>query len=201
MRTSPVLPESLLQSPHARTTHYLKNDYIYLPDDLSIHMYILQAGVVKIGGYASSGKEVMFDCIFPNEFFGNLKYLKGDFFTEYAKALVDIEVVEINVNHFKNLVIEDIKVADWFHEISTLRWYRAESRLFHIASEKPLNRIRHLFPLLNEIILDSKQQTITLWKLLSYQDIADLSGLSRQSAARIVKSLFAENKSNDIKLS
>lgn len=201
MRTSPVLPERLLKSHHTRSTHYLKSDYIYLPDDLSIHIYILKAGAVKIGGYSSLGKEVMLDCIFPNEFFGNLKYLKGDFFTEYAKALVDIEVLEINANHFKNLVIEDIKVADWFHEISTLRWYRAESRLFRIASEKPVDRIRHLIPLLNESILDNKQQKMALLKLLSYQDIADLSGLSRQSAARILKSLFAEKKSKDVKLS
>ena len=176
-----LLPHTLL--------HYAKGEYIYLPDDPSVNIYVLTRGLIKVGSYSSAGKEVMSDCIFPSEFFGNLKYLPGDFFNEYARALVDVDVLEVNVNFFKELIVKDAAVADWFHTIATLRWYRAESRLFRIASEKPRDRIRHLLPLLHQRIDNPAGCAVSLLNLLSYQDVADLSGLSRQSAARFLKEL------------
>ncbi len=186
---SSLLPDGICTFPHKQVCKYEKGNYIYLPDDLSIHMYILKQGAVKIGSYSPAGKEVMFDCILPAEFFGNLKFLSGDFFSEYAKALVDIEVIEIKVSHFKELVQRDLDVANWVHEIMTLRWYRAESRLFRISSEKPVERVRYLLPLLEQQLTDTRGQNHSISNLLSYQDIADLCGISRQSAARHFKEL------------
>lgn len=139
------------------------------------------------------GKEVMSDCVFAYEFFGNLKYLQADCFNEYAKALTNVEVLAINLTYFKKLVVEDSSVAHWFHTTATLRWYRAESRLFRIASEKPRDRVRHLLPLLNRQVGQPAGPPVSLLGVLSYQDIADLSGLSRQSAARFSKELVAQN--------
>ena len=192
MRIATKLPDILLDFSEGRFKNYSKGDFIYLPDDLSINIYIITNGLVKIGGYSPTGKEVMFDCIFSSEFFGNLKYIEGNFFCEYAKALVDTSVIELKVEKFKKLMHTEIEVSNWFHEISTLRWYRAESRLFRIASEKPQGRIMHLFPILHEKIKDRNNKIYTLIELLSYQDIADLSGVSRQSAARILKALDRE---------
>lgn len=199
MRTTPELPGQLLNSSQIRFTQYAKGEFIYLPDDLSINIYIISRGLVKIGGYSSAGKEVMFDCIFPSEFFGNLKYIEGDFFHEYAKALLDTSVIEIRVEQFKHLIHTELEVSNWFHEISTLRWYRAESRLFRIASEKPQGRINHLLPMLYEKVTDSRGKTYELIELLSYQDVADLSGLSRQSAARVLKDIVKEKEASEVK--
>lgn len=188
------IPESIWRysRKHINTIRIDKGDYIYLPDDLSVHIYILQQGAVKIGGYSRTGKEVMFDCILPNEFFGNLKFLNGDFFTEYARPLVDVEVIEINVHQFKELVRQDVDIANWVHAVMALRWYRAESRLFRISAEKPIDRVRYLLPLLNQQLCDVHGRPHTMTDLLGYQDVADLCGLSRQSAARYLKELSGQ---------
>ncbi|MEK6481932.1 Crp/Fnr family transcriptional regulator [Catalinimonas sp. 4WD22] len=194
MFKAPEIPNKILNYSQKILNPYSKGDFVYLPDDLSINIYIIKNGLIKIGSYSSTGKEVMFDCIFPSEFFGNLKYLEGDFFNEYAKALVNTSLIEIKVDIFKKLIQSDIEIANWFHEISTLRWYRAESRLFRIASEKPQGRISHLLPMLYEKVTDRNDKTYELIELLSYQDIADLSGLSRQSAARLIKESIREKE-------
>lgn len=189
-----AIPANLLAYSHKRIIRFRKGDYVYLPDDLSIHMYILMQGAVKIGSYPPTGKEVMFDCILPSEFFGNLKFLDGNFFTEYARALVDVEVLEINVSLFKELVQQDLEIANWVHEIMTLRWYRAESRLFRISAEKPVERVRYLLPLMEQQVSDDHGQSYTIGDLLSYQDVADLCGISRQSAARYLKDLRSKTR-------
>lgn len=189
-----LIPDSIWAFAHKRIIKFEKGDFIYLPDDLSVHMYTLMQGAVKIGSYSPAGKEVMFDCILPAEFFGNLKFLNGNFFIEYAKALVDVQVMEIKVSHFKDLVRQNLDIANWLHEVMTLRWYRAESRLFRISAEKPVERVRYLLPLLEQRVTDSHGQTHSIGDLLSYQDIADLCGLSRQSAARYLKDLRGKTK-------
>jgi CRP-like cAMP-binding protein len=177
-----------------RTLEVKSNEYIYLPSQAPQHIFILLEGAVKVGSYASSGKEVMYDCLRPAEFFGDLQYLDETFFTEYAKALVDVQLMEVPVQLFKKQIMENKLLTAWFHEISIRRWCRAETRLFRIASEKPKDRIRHLFPLLQDQVIDIHGKSHSLMDLLSYQDVADLCGLSRQSAARILKELKQENK-------
>lgn len=190
----------LSAAPGTQHAEYPKGQFIYLPNDPSRHIYVLSRGCIKIGGYASSGQEVMFDCLTPHEFFGNLQYLEGDFFTEFAKTLVASAVLAIPLSSFKQIVSENKQVAAWLHEIMTLRWWRAENRLFKISSEKPHARIKDLVPMLKQQVEDSEGRKVELVQLLSYQDLADLSGLSRQSVARILKTLTAENKTNEIKL-
>ena len=201
IRTHHTLVSELAKLPDVQYAQYAKGEYIYLPHDASHYMYVLTRGAIKIGGYASSGQEVMFDCLTPLEFFGNLQFLGGDFFTEFAKTLVASEVLKIPVQRFKQIVRSDKPVADWFHEVSTMRWWRAEDRLFTISSEKPLARVRRQLSLLDRPVRDTEDQAHALATLLSYQDLADLVGLSRQSTARLVKAVTAENKANDVKLS
>ena len=185
----PEVLDILDRLPVTRKVQYARNEYIYLPNDPSRFIYILTQGAIKIGGYSSSGTEVIFDCLLPAEFFGNLQFIDGDFFTEFAKTLVSSEALEIPAQSFKDMIQANPIVAAWFHEVSTLRWWRAENRLFRIASEKPIARIQHLLPMLTSQIMDTEGDIHQLRQWLSYQDIADLSGLSRQSVARFLKSL------------
>lgn len=192
-RYFPEVSDFLCKLRTTRKVRYAKGQYLYLPHDASRFIYILMQGAIKVGGCAPSGQEVIFDCLESTEFCGNLQFIKGDFFTEFAKTLVSSEVLEIPAQSFKDIIQANTLVAAWFHEISTLRWWRAENRLFRIASEKPIARIQHLLPMLKSQMVDTEENTYELMHLLSYQDIADLSGLSRQSVARLLKSL-AESK-------
>ncbi|WKN32236.1 Crp/Fnr family transcriptional regulator [Porifericola rhodea] len=193
--------DKLAKFEEARIIQYPKHQYIYLPSDLSRNMYVLAKGAIKVGSYASSGQEVTFDSLLPYEFFGNLQFLEGDFFTEFSKTLVSSEVLEIPVNTFKELMQHDEEVSTWFHKVSTMRWWRAENRLFLIASEKPEARMKQILSMLEQDIVDLAGRHYTLTELLTYQDVADLSGLSRQSVARLHKTLFAQKKAGQIKIS
>ncbi|MFP4088716.1 MAG: Crp/Fnr family transcriptional regulator [Cyclobacteriaceae bacterium] len=187
--------EKLLQSGDSRLHTFESGKYLYLPSNAPQHVFVLHKGAVKVGSYAPSGKEVMYDCVMPGEFFGDLQLLDDTFFTEFAKALVKAEVVMIPIQSFKKLIRSDNSLNDWFNEIATRRWCRAETRLFRISAEKPLDRILHLLPLLSQTISDADSRRFELLQLLSYQDMADLCGISRQSAARLLKECLAESQS------
>ena len=91
---------------------------------------------------------------------------------------------------FKKLVQQDLYLADDFHQMIVRRWCRAETRLFHIASLTPAQRVMKLLKQYPLPIADADGYAHAIRSLLTQQDIADLCGLTRQTTARILKEVF-----------
>ncbi len=165
---------------------YPKGAYIYMPPNKPIEMFQLEKGVVKIGSYTADGEEVCYDFLFKKEFFGNLRYLNGQFF-EFAKAVTNCTLIAYDLNYYKHLIVYDPLVSEWFNKMVVERWCRVEARLFKICTLIPLERLIALHDEFDyEFYLQG--QKIYLPLLLSNTDIAHLTGLSRQTVSKLLKS-------------
>ena len=170
---------------------YERGEYVYLTTDRLETLFLVNQGALKVGSYSASGQEVTYDVLTRGELVGNLHYLPGNTFSEFAKALTKVSVMTHPVHAFKEQIRYDVQLADQFQRMIVRRWCRAETRLFHIAS---LNSTQRIVQLLNQYpsqVVGADGQSHSLRDLLTQQDVADLCGLTRQTTSRILKKLYS----------
>ncbi|MGY6522556.1 MAG: Crp/Fnr family transcriptional regulator [Mongoliitalea sp.] len=162
-----------------------KGRYIYMPPTKPADMFQILSGVVKIGTYSEEGQEICYDLLYRKEVFGNLRYLNGQFF-EFAKAMTDCEVASIDLAFYKKMIVHDPIISDWFNQTTIQRWCRMETRLYKICTMSPIDRIHAIFQEFTGEVQDMKGKTIKIHSLLSLVDIAQMTGVSRQTVSKLI---------------
>ncbi|GAB3498707.1 hypothetical protein GCM10027341_20740 [Spirosoma knui] len=159
-------------------------DFVYQPADVDTHVYILEQGLIKIGSLGEWGQRVLYDCLQPQELFGNLDYLDEAVFFEYAQAATSVSIITIDRAAFRYAVTHNAVLASWFAETIIRRWHRTEVRLLHRNSLAVEERIRHLRAQYSLSIPDVDGRLHRPVDHLSYQEIGDLVGATRQTVSR-----------------
>ncbi|GAB2633522.1 cyclic nucleotide-binding domain-containing protein [Belliella aquatica] len=170
-----------------RELYIRKGEYIYMPPNKPTEMFQIISGVVKIGTYTDEGEEVCYDILYNKEVFGNLRYLNGQFF-EFAKALTDCKITCYELSFYKKMIVHDPIVSDWFNQSIIKRWCKMETRLFKICTQSPLDRIKALFQEFEGTIIDPRSRKFKVIDLLHIVDIAQMTGISRQTVSKLLKS-------------
>ncbi len=167
-----------------------KGEYIYLPTDQLEKIFVVEQGVVKLGSYSQEGISVTYDIVGPNDFFGNLRYLNNDYFHEFAKALTPLLISTYHLSTIKGLFLIDKPINDWLTYMIVKRWAKTEARLFRITSMKPAERVQKILDDIDQAIQQSTMTTTyNALEIISQKDIADLAGITRQTAAKILREL------------
>jgi CRP-like cAMP-binding protein len=161
---------------------FARGIYLYQPPLKFTPIYEIVSGLVKIGTYSSDGKEVCFDILGPGDFFGNLRYLEGQFF-EFSKSLAKIELRVYEHDFFRKLIVNEPAVSEWFNHQVVKRWFRAEDRLFAIRDQDAKGKIQKVLKGFESIRPEDYHRYIT------YQDLADLTGLTRQTVSKVMKKI------------
>ncbi|MEL7004421.1 MAG: Crp/Fnr family transcriptional regulator, partial [Bacteroidota bacterium] len=132
------------------------------------------------------GEEVVYDVLTKGDFFGNLKYLNGQFF-EFSKVLVDTEVRYYDLTFFKELIVSDPEISDWFHFYTVKRWCDAEFRLIKINARHVMEKLQFLYDRFGIDIYDANGRKYFLFNLLTKKDLGDIIGATRQTVASSLK--------------
>jgi CRP-like cAMP-binding protein len=176
------------------SVHLEKGHLIYQPPQRITPIYEIISGAVKIGSYSPQGEEVCYDILKPGDFFGNLQYLNGQF-SEFAKTLSTAELRAYDPDFFKQLVTNQPILSEWFFKELVSRWCRAEDRLFAVRSLDPTEKVKRILPYFQNQITDADGKTFNLRKMVTLQDIADLTGLTRQTVSKVLQEdLMRPNK-------
>lgn len=174
--------------------HWDKGHLIYRPPQRITPIFEIIKGAVKIGSYSPEGDEVCYDILKAGDFFGNLQYLNGERFSEFAKTLTKVELKAYELDHFKKLVTSQPKLAEWFFKELVNRWCRAEDRLYAIRSLDAYEKVKRILPYFQVQVTDASGKTVDLMKLITFQDIADLTGLSRQTVSKVMRGISKQHK-------
>ncbi|MCB0620419.1 MAG: Crp/Fnr family transcriptional regulator [Saprospiraceae bacterium] len=171
-----------------------KYSYIYQEGMPSDHMYFLAKGVVKIGTHSDDGREVIKAVLHPMALFGELGIIGETHRREFAKVMNE-EV------HYCSLAVADFRaLMQVNHELciqvlSTLgqRLQKVERRLESLIFKDARTRII-------DFLKDTARQRgrkvgfETLLKhCLTQQDIANITGTSRQTVTSVLNELKKEN--------
>jgi len=165
-----------------------RNEYIYRPPFADNFIYEIVSGAIKLGSYSESGEEFVYDVIRTGDFFGNLKYLNGQFF-EYSKSLISTDIRIYDLKFFKKQVTENPKLAEWFISYIVKRWCISEKKLGKINERGTDEKLQYLMQSLDMLVYDTNKKEHLLFHLLTQKDLADLMGTTRQTISTMLKKL------------
>ena len=171
---------------HVTTKTFKRGTFIYQPAENMKYMFEVVEGAIKIGSYSDEGEEVTYDVLQKGDFFGNLKYLNGQFF-EFSKTLVDTEVRLYELSFFKSVIINDLKVSEWFTFYLIKRWCSAEKKLVKMNSKSIYEKLNFLRQHFGQRVEDIHHKSYVLFNLLTKKDLGDLVGTTRQTVASALK--------------
>jgi CRP/FNR family transcriptional regulator, cyclic AMP receptor protein len=168
--------------------------FIYLPDDVADYVHFLVKGDIKFGSFSEDGREVIKAILKPFAFFGEESLSGMEKRMDFAQVQSDVaEVVSFRSEDFQRLLHTNHALLLDFSKHLTQRLIRIEERLSSLILKDARSRII-------DFILDTASREgrrvgyETLIKhQLTQQDIANLTGTSRQTVTSVFNDLRRHN--------
>jgi CRP-like cAMP-binding protein len=173
---------------------YKKDEYIYFPDEASQNIYMISNGRVKIGSYASNGKEIVKAILGKGEIFGEMALAGEEKRMDFAQALDNgTSVCPMTIDQMKELMAENKTLSFKILKIMGFRLRRMERKLESMVFKDARTRI---VDFLKDTAEERGQKVgfeTMIKNHLTHKDIASLTGTSRQTVTTVLNELRDEN--------
>jgi CRP/FNR family transcriptional regulator, cyclic AMP receptor protein len=173
-------------SPKVMLREFKKNHVILHEEDTNSFMYIIVQGKVKIYQIGSQGREMILSVHGAGEFFGEMSLIDGKTDPATVAAMETSLIAIISRNDFYFLLHSQKKILENLLELlcSRLResWKKIQMLNFNDAAQ----RIKMLLLILSEDYGEKTQSGTTLRIKLIHQNIADMTGLTRETVTRVL---------------
>jgi CRP-like cAMP-binding protein len=189
---SPAELEQLADIAQFRRTP--KFQFIFMPDESADQLYFLLKGRLKTGTFSVDGREVIKEILQPSSLFGDLALAGETTRSEFAQALHDeAEYLEIKVTDFQLLMQQNQRLVFACLRHLSQRLQRVEDRLAKLVLKDARERIIEF--LIETAGREGRRVGYeTLVKHhLTQQDIANLTGTSRQTVTSVLNDLRKSN--------
>jgi len=163
-----------------------KSETILYEEDTSEFMYIILFGKVKAVRMTEDGKEIILAVHQAGEFFGEMSLIDGKTTPASVIATEDSLIAIIAKNDFYSILSAHNKVMISLLKIFCTRlrkcWDTIQLLNFNNASQ----RTKMLFLMLSDEYGEKSSEGVTLNIKLTHQDIAEMTGMTRESVTRIL---------------
>ena len=171
-----------------------KYGHIYFADAPSDAIFFLLQGVVKVGTHSDDGREVIKTILHPMAMFGELGLVGEEIRPEFARGMnQEVHCFSVPVVAFRRMMRSNFELCQRVLTLVGNRLRTAESRLEALIFKDARTRII-------DFLKDSaakrgrKVGFEMLFKhCLTQQDIANLTGTSRQTVTSVLNELRKEN--------
>ena len=169
-------------------------EYIYFPFQNHNKLYFTKEGFIKLGYIDEQGNEVIQEIIQKGEVFGQLTLEKNNDRDEFAQAYKSaVSLCAFTMEDFLRLLQKkpDMAIAFSFNLGNKLR--KVENRLLNILNKDVKSRLAQL---LLQLAADNKSiinNTATIEKFLTHEDLAKLIGSSRQTVTTTLNQFEKQN--------
>ena len=165
---------------------FKKNHIILHEEDTNSFMYIIVEGKVKIFQIGNQGKEMIMSVHGAGEFFGEMSLIDGKTDPATVAAMEHSLIAIISRSDFYSLLHSQEKMLENLLEIlcSRLResWKKIQMLNFNDAAQ----RIKMLLLILSEDYGEETHSGTTLRIKLIHQNVADMTGLTRETVTRVL---------------
>lgn len=168
--------------------------FIFVPDEPAEHLYFLVQGRVKTGTFSGEGREIIKELIAPETIFGDLALAGEELRSEFAQSLHDgASYLAIKVADFQKILQDNQRLVFACMQHLSQRLQRVEERLAKLVVKDARERI---IEFLQETATREGRRVgfETLVKHhLTQQEIASLTGTSRQTVTSVFNELKRSN--------
>ena len=176
---------------------FKKNEVIFREEDTNEYMYVILDGEVKVVKSTETAKEILIARHQSGDFFGELSLIDGKTSPATIIATKDTVTAIIPKKNFYALLNIQSKVLDNLLHILCSRIRDALKKIRMLNLDNSAQRIKMLFFMLSENYGETTDAGTILNIKLIHQDIADMTGLTRETVTRILNKL---QKSGEIKM-
>ena len=164
-----------------------KNEIILYEEDTNNFMYMVLSGELKVVQAGAGGNEMIVAIHHAGQFFGEISLIDGK--TSPAAVIANREsiIALISKKDFYELLANHSKVFHNLLQIMCLRLRDSWEKLRMLTLRDPAERIRALFLTLSDKSAERLPEGILLNVKLTHQNIADMTGLTRETVTRILK--------------
>ena len=174
-----------------------KGKFVYSVGESSDYIYIVKEGRVKIGTYAEDGKEIVKTILTPGEVFGELALTGEERRQDFAIALdSNTTVCPMTLEDMRARMRDNQEFSLSIFKMVGNRMKKLERRIELLVSKDARTRVIEFLRDLAEEKGRRIGYEIMIANHLKHQDIASLTGTSRQTVTTILNELKERNVIN-----
>jgi len=164
-----------------------KNELVLNEEDTNNVMYMVLSGELKVVQTSAVGNEIILAIQEAGQFFGEISLIDGRTSPASVISTEESLVAIISKQDFFGLIAKHGKIRDKLLQIMCIRLRDSWDKIRMLTMKAPSERIKALFLGLCHSSKKSAPQGIVLNVKLTHQDIADMTGLTRETVTRILK--------------
>ena len=172
-----------------RIEEFGKNEIVLREEDTNEFMYIILDGQVKVVQATEDGKEILLAIHKTHDFFGEVSLLDGMTAPATVQASEDSFIAFISKKDFYALLSAQSKVLEKLLEILCARLRDSWKRIYLLNFKHASDRVKTLFLSLSFENGTRTAEGIVIDLKLTHQEIADMTGLTRESVTRVLDKL------------
>ena len=172
---------------------YPKGSMIILEEEFGDIVFIIKKGTVKITRVNDEGKEVILAMLGEMEVFGEMAIIDGESRSANALAQENCELLAISSEDFISLLKNHFSVSLGLMGELAKRLRKSDQHIEALSLSDAEHRIGVSILNLAEEIGVIRKGKVTIENLPFQQDIANMSGTSRETVSRILK-LFEDRQ-------
>jgi len=154
--------------------------------------FFVTEGSVKITRLSKKGREVILAILSDGDFFGEMSLLDGEFRSANVVALDDTEVLTLNRNDFLLVLNNYPQIAIRLLKEMAHRLRKSDRQIASLSLSDAEKRIAMCILRIADEKGVIKKGQVSILKLPIQQDIANMSGTSRETVSRTLKLLVKE---------
>jgi len=163
-----------------------KNETILYEEDTNNFTYMILSGKLKVVHTTSDGKEIILAIHQSGQTFGEFSLIDGKTSPATVVAAEDSLIVLVPKKDFHEILTNHSKVLYNLLNILCTKLRDAWDKLRILTYKVPDERIRSLFLMLSLQSVEKTSDGTLLNMTLTHQDIADMTGLTRETVTRIL---------------
>jgi CRP/FNR family transcriptional regulator, polysaccharide utilization system transcription regulator len=179
---SELLTEEEKQSVYQNSNivRYNRRDVIFLQNTRTSHIMFLKSGLVKIFKESRTGRMFILKIATPESFVGLMSVFGSDIHQYSGAAIEPCEVYYIDINVFKNLILQNGKFAHKLINKLSSDGLFIFDRLISQSQKQLPGRIADLLMYFSEVIYKSDKFEFPLTR----RELAELAGTTKESLIR-----------------
>ncbi|MBE0427538.1 MAG: Crp/Fnr family transcriptional regulator [Nitrospirae bacterium] len=176
-----------------------RNEIILYEEDTAEYMYIILEGKVKVIQTTEDGKEIFLSIHQSDEFFGEMSLIDGRTSPATVIATENSTIAIISKKDFYSSINAHSKLLHNLLLILCSRLRESWEKIQLLNLKNASQRIKILLIMLSDKYGDKTSEGITLNIKLTHQEMADMTGMTRETVTRVIDRWQKDGEINILK--
>lgn len=172
---------------------YEKDRIILIEEDPGNSMFFIQKGRVKVSRMSDDGREVILSILESGDFFGEMSLLDGKARSASVTASEDSQVLILRRGDFLKLLEDHPQISISLLKELAARIRRSDTQIKSLSLQDAMGRVASTLLMLVEDHGVKRDDKMVLSRIPLQQDLANMSGTSRETISRVFKYMEDEN--------